>query len=245
MKILNTKEYNQFKIIPGNRLMKTKEAINHINYLVKLNSKENLLWMFPGTVTKDGYLWDGQHRLEACRANDWDFYYMVSDKTLAELGEDIAALTNTAQRKWTILDYINYYTKHGKEQYIFLNQLMDTYKMSHTNILTLASGASQSKALSMGEVKLFSTDEDKQIILDLLDSYKDIKDVVPSKVFIHQRFVGAIRIVFGTLSSEELKAEIVRANIPLERKINMQEYLRLLESVVNYRRSEKNYQRFF
>lgn len=35
--------------------------------------------------------------------SDWDFAYVVSDKTLAELGEPIVALTNTAQLRWGIL----------------------------------------------------------------------------------------------------------------------------------------------
>ena len=114
MKILATKEYDQFKTITGNRSVE----VNHVNHLVSLNSEVNLLSQFPGTVTKDGYLFDGQHRLAACKANDWDFYYTVSDKTLAELGDTIVALTNTAQRKWGIPNFIHYFTSHGREQYL-------------------------------------------------------------------------------------------------------------------------------
>lgn len=241
VKILQTKNYDQFKMISGNRPV----DINHVNHLVSLNSQENLLWMFPATVTKDNYLFDGQHRLEACRANDWDFYYIVSDKTLAELGDTIVALTNTAQKRWNLIDFIHYYVLHKKEQYIFLQQLLDTYGMTHSNILTLASGASQAKAIKRGELKLFSTDEDKQIIIDMLEGYKLLKDIVPYNVWIHRSFVASLRTVFGNMSAEELKSEIVRSNAILERKINSTEYLRELENVVNYRRSEKNYTRFF
>lgn len=241
MKILSTKDYDQFKSILGNRGV----DMNHVNHLVELNSKENLLWMFPGTVTKDGYLFDGQHRREASRSQGWDFYYVVSEKTLAELGEPIVALTNTAQKRWGILDFIHYYTKHGREQYVFLTQLMDTYKMSDTNILTLVSGAAQSRAIKRGELKIFSTEEDKQAVMDMLDGYKLLQDIVPTAVWVSKPFAAAIRTVFGSMSAEELKSEIIRSNTTLKRELNATEQLRQLENVVNWHKSEKNHIRFF
>lgn len=241
MKILNTKDYDQFKTIVGNRNI----DINHVNYLVKLNSKENLLHLFPGTVTKDGYLFDGQHRLEAAKANDWDFFYTVSEKTLAELGDTIVALTNTAQRRWNIKDYINYFMQHGKEQYIFLAQLMDTYKMSYTNLLSLISGSSQTRSIRVGELKIFISEEEKQIVIDMLDQYMILKDFVPSDIFSHRAFTMAVRTVFNSMSAENLKGEIIRSGIDFTRKVNTTEYLRLLESIVNFKRQEKNHIRFF
>lgn len=240
-KILVTKDYDQFKTIVGNRPV----DVNHVNHLVKMNSRENMLWMFPASVTKDNYLFDGQHRLEACRANNWDFYYTVSDKTLAELGDTIVALTNTAQKAWGIPDFIHYFTSHGKEQYVFLRQLMDTYKMNNTNILMLVSGASQARAIRRGDLKIFSTEEDKQTVIDLLDGYKVLKDVVPNDVWVSQKFTTAIRTVFGSMSAEELKSEIIRSNITLERKVNVKDHFRQLEEAVNYRKNEKNHVRFF
>lgn len=242
MKILNTKEYDQFKTIPGNRPINMR----HVNHLVEMNSKENLMWMFPGTITKDGYLFDGQHRLEACEANEWDFYYVVSDKTLAELGEPIVALTNTAQLKWGIPDFIHYYTAHGKEQYIFLTQLMETYHLQQTIVLVLVSGASQARALKRGELKIFTNEEDKQVCIDILDGYGVLCDVVPHDIWISAPFALAIRIAFGIMSAEELKSEIIRSNAHFERQVNSSEYLRFLENkVVNFRKSEKNWIRFF
>lgn len=240
-KILQTKDYDQFKTIVGNRDI----DIDHVNYLVKLNSKENLLHLFPGTVTKDGYLFDGQHRLEAAKANDWDFFYTVSEKTLAELGDTIVALTNTAQKRWAIKDYINYFVKHGKEQYIFLTQLMDTYKMSYTNVLSLTSGSSQTRSIRVGELKIFTSEEEKQIVIDMLDQYIFLKDFVPGDIFLHRAFVMAVRTVFNSMSAEDLKGEIIRSGIDFTRKANTTDYLRLLESIVNFKRQEKNHIRFF
>ena len=241
MKILSTKDYDQFKTVIGNR----EVSVTQVNRLVKDISTINMLWMYPGTISKDGYIIDGQHRLAACKANGWEFYYLVSDKTLSELGDTVVALINTAQKRWEIRDFIKYHAAHGKEQYVYLTQLKHTYKMTDTIILTLVSGVSQARAIKRGELKIFSTEEDKQVVVDLLDGYKTVCAVVPFPVAQSRAFVSALRTVFGSMPAEELRDEIIRSNITIEKKINVQEQLRQLEDVVNYRKSEKNHIRFF
>lgn len=242
MKILMTSDHDQFKKVPGNRPVE----VNHVNDLIALNAKENMLWMYPGTITKDGYLIDGQHRLEACRAQGWKFPYIISDKTLAELGDSIVALTNTAQKGWRVADFVNFYAQHGREQYIFLAQLMDTYKTNHPNILTLITGHMQTSAIKHGDLKIYSTPEDKQTIIDMLDGYAILREVLPYSVYCSSKFTSALRVIFQLMNAEQLKSEIIRAaGVTIEPQVNREEYLRLFERVCNWHRMEKSFIRFF
>ena len=92
---------------------------------------------------------------------------------------------------------------------------------------------------------MYSTEEDKQVIIELLDGFKLLKDVVPAVVWTSKAFASAARTVFGSMSAEELKDEIIRSNVTLERTLNTQDQLRRLEDVVNYRKKESNHIRFF
>lgn len=241
MKIQATKEYGQFKTILGNRAV----DMNHVNYLVKLNSKENLLWQFPADVTKDGYLWDGQHRLEACRANDWEFYYTVSTKTLAELSDDIVAKTNTAQKRWTMSDYITFFAAHKKEQYVFLQELMKEYKLSHAIILRLSAGKSRERELKLGILILFTTDEEKAVIEELCRQYIELRGTIPTLILSHSPFAAAMRTVFKDFNAQEIKQAVDRMARAFSPQRTVKDYLREMEEIINYKKHEKNYIRFF
>ncbi len=241
MKIQVTKEYDQFKKIVGNRPI----DMNHVNYLVKLNSENNLLWQFPADVTKDGYLWDGQHRLEACRANDWDFYYTQSDKLLSELTDNIVAITNTAQKKWIMADYINFYSAHKKEQYVFLQELMTENKLTSAIVLKLLAGKSLQHEVKLGMLSLYQTSDDKAYLEELVTEYVSLRGVIPQAILSHSSFAGAARTMFKDFSAQDIKIAIERAPISLTPQRGVKDYLRIMEEIINYRKMEKNYHRFF
>ena len=241
MKILATKEYEQFKKVVGNRPI----DINHVNYLIKLNSEENLLWQYPGAVTKDGYLTDGQHRLKACEINNWDFYYTVSDKNLEDLGDNIVALTNTAQKGWVIKNFINFYAEHGKEQYIFLQELMTDYKLTQPIIMQLISGKTGSKDIKLGKLKIYTTSQEKDVVLELINEYSVLRDTISSLILNDSRFAGAMRTVFKDFSAQEIVDNLARTPIKITHQRGIKDYLRVMEDVINYKKHEKNYIRFF
>lgn len=241
MKIQATRDYKQFKTVPGNRPVE----INHVNYLVKLNSKNNLLWQYPGSVTKDGYLTDGQHRLAAAEANEWDFYYTIGDQTLEELGDTIVATINTAQRGWKPINYIKFYAAHKKEQYAFLLDLMQEYHFSHAVILKLVTGKPSEASLKRGELHFFETAEDKQVIEDIVKEYAKLRGTVAAVILSHTMFAAAMRTVFKYFSAEDLEIAFARTPIRLEPQRGTKDYLRNLEEILNYKKHEKNYTRFF
>ena len=76
--IYSTKDYEQFKVVVGNRPIN----IEHVNKLIASIAQENLLKNFPGFISSDGYLIDGQHRLIAAKSNKLAFFFTVSEKVI-------------------------------------------------------------------------------------------------------------------------------------------------------------------
>lgn len=241
MLIKSTKNYDQFKMILGNREIE----IPHVNKLIKLNAVNNLLWQFPGQVTKDGYVWDGQHRLAAAKSQDWDFYYTQSDKTLAEMGDNIVPVTNTAQMRWKTIDYINWYAKHGNAQYIFLLELMNEFHISDSIILSILKGTSFGPEMRLGKLGLYTSSEEKDTCLELINAYFSLKEIVPSRVFSDSKHARAIRVMFKYVSVEDIKQALERAPMQLVAVRDDKDYLRQYEDIFNYKRSEAKYVRFF
>lgn len=241
MKILTTTDYDQFKTVKGNRAI----DMNHVNHLVEINSKEHLLNQFPATITKDNYLWDGQHRLAACKANNWEFPYTVSDKTLAQLNDDIVAITNIAQKRWGVPNFIDFHAAHEKEQYIFLQYLMKEYRLPHSIIMKLVAGKEQSVAIKLGKLSLFITPDDKTYIEDVIKQYVELRGVVPAALIMHGSFAGAIRTIFKDYTAKDLQIAIERTPIQIVVQRGIKDYLRMFEEIINYRKQEKNYIRFF
>lgn len=241
MKILLTRDYDQFKTVPGNR----NTDINHINNLIKLNAKENMLWMYPATVTKDNYLIDGQNRREACRAQDWEFPYVVSDKTLAELGDNIVALTNTAQKGWRPPNFIDFYAAHGKEQYLFLRELMDEHKFTHPIIMQLVVGKTGSADIKLGNLKLYTSPDEKRAVEEILAEYAKLKGTITGVVLHDSRFASAMRTVFKDYTAEEIITQLARTPLKVTSQRGVKDYLRVMEDVINYKKHERNYMRFF
>lgn len=238
--IIKSNNYDQFKRIIGNR----EVVMNHINDMVQIINQVNLLSVFPFVVTQDGYLVDGQHRLAACKANKWDFYYLVIPFLLDEV---VVALINSHQLKWRPEDYLNFYAERGSEQYIFVKELIVKSKVSLANIIALIKPTrfSASKELKNGTLRVFSTQEEKQLAIDLLDAYLQVKPVFNHEVWMDRDFVQAFRTMIQQVSVPEIIEYVQKANIEITPQINSKDYLRVFESVFNKFRHKKNHVRFF
>lgn len=240
MKILTTTNYTQFKKVTGNRPVN----LHHVNYLIKLNSEINEMWQYPGKISKNGYLLDGQHRIKACEAQGWPFPYIVTEKDYIPGKNDVAIL-NTAQLGWRILNYIHFYADNGNEQYQFLEHLMSEYQLKHPNILGLFSGNHWNKAIKNGTFVLFKSPEEKELMEDMVKAYVSLRGKVKNIVFYHSCFPKALRTVFKKFSAEDLIVALDKGGVALQPQRFVRDYLRNLEAIFNYHRQEKNHVRFF
>ena len=130
-----TKDYDKFIFRLDNR-----ERIDqgHVKRLVTSIQSRNMLDMRPINVNEKMEILDGQHRLLAAKELGVYIYYTI-EKTI-EIPDII--LLNT-MKAWGDKDYLNYYLKHGKEEYAKLNTFMAENKLELRVALSLTIGSSR------------------------------------------------------------------------------------------------------
>ncbi len=241
LQIKRTKNYDQFLTIKGNR----KVQMGHVNILVKMIAKYNLLPHFIGVVTKDGYIIDGQHRLQAAKANDLWYYFSIIPETIDDI---IVSLVNAVQLKWTTDDYINFFADRGVEQYVWIRDVHNQSKVSNSSLMSYFLGKEGGTNLALmrrGDLKLFSTPEDQDILLALLQGYLDLKGHLDKEIFVDQDFIRALRVIYQQFNSEQVIAAIDDYGKLITKQNHAKDYLRVFESVMNKGKHEKNHIRFF
>ncbi|MFS0926342.1 ParB N-terminal domain-containing protein [Enterococcus durans] len=109
-------EYDQFKLIKGNRQISTNIKLEE-----SIKSKGILR---PIIVNSNMEILDGQHRYIIAKKYNLSLPYYVS---VSKSIEDIIVLNNTTNR-WKIEDYIHTYKEDGLIDYILLEKLIKEYK---------------------------------------------------------------------------------------------------------------------
>jgi hypothetical protein len=238
LQIRKTNNYDQFRRIVGNRPIN----MAHVNDLVARIAKHNMLAQFPIVVTRDGYLIDGQHRLAAASANNWDIYFIVSPVDLEDI---IVALINSSQVNWNIGNYVDFFAQKGNAQYIWLKQLAETRKVSIANLLSLFKGNNETKLLKKGELVLYQTADEQAILLDMLNGYLSLRDTFLRPVWKDMDFVQALRVMFQQVTVAEIQEYVAKYNKQILPQSSRNDYLRLFEDIFNKRRSAGTKVRFF
>lgn len=113
MKIYETKDYDAFKQMLGNRDAKSETKI--VNSIKKVGYVLN-----PIIVNEKLEIIDGQNRLGALKSLNLPVYYVVQE------GLDVTACRNLniGQTNWTTEDYIYSYADEGNQSYRRLASLM-------------------------------------------------------------------------------------------------------------------------
>jgi hypothetical protein len=236
--VKRTKNYTQFKTITGNRTVN----MGHVNNLVKMIAKNNLLPHFIGVVTKDGFLVDGQHRLKAAEANNLWFYFTVIPESVDDI---IVSLVNSVQLRWTVDDYVNFFADRGQVQYAWIRELHNNHKISNSSLIAMFKGGTTIKDLRNGTLVLFTTSDEEQYLLALLEGYLELKDSLDRRVWTDQDFIKALRKIFQQANSKELIVAIERWGKIIPAQDHDRDYLRVFEEVLNKGKQEKNFYRFF
>src|SRR5215469_12497290 len=98
--ILKTSDLSIFKNVSFNRDKNKK----HIQDVVKIIKKENLLHLHPILVNNEMEVIDGQHRLEAAKDLGLEIFYIKSN-----LSYDHILTSNLIQKNATLIDVIKFY----------------------------------------------------------------------------------------------------------------------------------------
>ena len=118
-KIFETKEYNKFKYLKGNRSIQ-ETWVRKLVDLIKENDLE-----IPIIVNERMEIQDGQHRLEAYKIVGLPVKYIVKDKFSLD---DVRSL-NSNTKRWTLTDYMMSYVKLGNREYQLLEWFVKTYEL--------------------------------------------------------------------------------------------------------------------
>ena len=130
MRVMKTNDYSIFKTIDGNRQVQQKNVNNLIQSM-----KEKLL-MCPIIVNEDNEVIDGQNRLQALKLLKLPVYYLpVKGYGIREV-----QMLNTYQKDWGINDFMDCYSKEGRNNYILYKQFYTKWKFNHQESMNLLIG---------------------------------------------------------------------------------------------------------
>jgi len=220
MKLKQTRKYDMFKSLKGNRAVNE----NHVKQLQVSIRKHG--FQVPILVSKNDYLIDGQHRLEAAKKEDAEVLYLQTDYSVEDNSNASELLCDLqGSRKWTLIDYIEFYCSNGIKDYILFRDyfkmnditysvgtgLVSAIKNNGSNRLTGQHGGFTSQYLKEGNLIFNQESVDKinptimklNELLTIDESYKKFAKnegfkkallwIISKKWYEHDRMVAMLR----------------------------------------------------
>lgn len=232
----NTKNYDLFKFVDGNRAINSKHMYN----LIESIKKENLLHIRPILVDEKMHILDGQHRFEAAKALGVSIYFI---KIKSENHSEILRL-NQNNKNWKITDFLNFHSiKNKNKNYLKIIQITNTYGWTLADFF-IYSSYSIRKKFSREEFEngLFEISVSDEIYADYFSKWKTLKDFLSSKAIEHIDCVDSqvFKEIFMFFhNSKVIKLdqfwEKLRANVTLfHRCMNKEEYLNMFLRIYNH-----------
>ncbi len=232
-KIYFTREYNQFKILKGNRTLNEKKIGKIIN---EINSGFNMLPYCPIIVDTEMNIIDGQHRFEVAKRIDSNIFYTIADKTSLY---HIAKL-NTNTERWSSKDFINCYSELGIEDYKTLDSFLRKYGMPKTASINLLEKGSPNQSHNDNCIERF---ESGNFRVQFLEKAEDLAKLIyrfkTYKGFLTTDFILTIYHLSknGKCDMEDLIRLFLIYKEPLEHAQGMKQIKVALEQIYNYKKS--------
>jgi len=176
-----TTNYDRFKTVTANRELNER----HLKTLMASIGENNLLHLNPIVVNEKNEIIDGQHRLESARRLGVPIFFIIGNVNKS----DISTL-NRVQKKWTSMDYVNFYTIEKRPGFHLLSKfLFEHPNLGLSTVLCLISdtGNREIDNIRSGSVNVLNYDQACKIAhaIDELSKHYD---------FINERsFVIALR----------------------------------------------------
>ncbi len=235
--VLMSTDYEQFKTLGGNREVNP----SHVKQLQKLMiDNGNLTAEFPIVIDREGFVIDGQHRLEALKGLGWEVGYMVEENATI----DTVRAINRGNRNWGWRDIAYSHANLGNEDYRWFISFVDQYGLKFGPALTIVGGkqtkGGAGRGFSSGDLKIADKakahDSARQMveIQRLVQIYNGdfshaLISVMRSPAYNHERMMHKLR----------QQGEI------LPEKSRISDYMRLLEDMYNFGFTDDNRQRLF
>lgn len=231
--VYRTFNYDMFKIMHGNRIVRS----NHLNKLIKSFEEEQLI--VPIIVNEKMEIIDGQHSFNAAKSIGGPIYFIINE------GYGLAQVhrLNNNNANWKVDEYMQSYCKTDISDYIEYREFKIKYGFGHQETLALLTGSTNnfSKIFNDGNLKikdLKAASEMAEKLMDFQPYYKGFR----RKSFVYA-YIELVKNVAG-FDHKEMLQKVKLQSTKLVDCTNKDGYLRLLEELYNYRRSEKTKLRF-
>lgn len=236
--IRETKDYSIFKFRDDNRV------INN-NHVKKLSNKMKLKgWLSSSVVTINGNgdVIDGQHRVKAAMSVGCPIRYKVTRGA----GTEEMTEMNTLQKNWSPFDHLHKFVVRGNPSYVTFQRFVDEFpQYKYTEIAMFLSN-------SLNSVHRDTFESGNYSVKDVNKGRKWANEILQLKPFgekFYNRsiFVRAMIKVMSNKSDfifEEFLHKVKLRPMNFVQCGTVDQYVEMIESVYNYRRSDKINLRF-
>lgn len=233
-KVYQTKDYDRFMMINGNRGINNKKIQKIID---EIGGGNNMLAYKPIEVSETNeflFILDGQHRFYVSKKIKEPVYYIIvkEDKNMQEI-----AAINSLTEKWKMKDFINCYVNQGNENYIKLQEFIDRYPINIGTSLRLLIGGTPGTEGSSPDI----TDEFQKGRFEIKRWIEAVSLAESCLLFSacsfwrDRSFVIAIYRIrnAGLISIEELATAVNKNIDKLQKQVSQKLYIYNLEQIVN------------
>lgn len=224
MRIYNTKKYDSFKTVQGNRVVNP----THVKNLIKSISANNLLEYFPIAVNQDMEVIDGQHRLEAAKTMGLPVYYAVVYQT----GLDDVQRINSNIINWKTNDYLHCFIEKKNENYIILNGFCIKYGLSVSLVMTLM--GYNGKALDIFKAGKFKV---KNLFdaNNMAEKLNDLKPYCEGSTWKDRELIKALFEIYKKVTHAKLIKQLNKSGQKIIGQATTKDYMRVIEDIYNKR----------
>lgn len=232
-----TISYNIFKKNKSNRDINEK----NVKRLMDSIQSQNLLHLAPIIVNKNMEIIDGQHRLEAAKRLGFEIFYIIEEN----IKNESMQLFNTNQSKWTLYDYINFYSQENYEEYIKLKNFMFKNKIDLCIALRMCGiprGGKEQLKFKRGSFKFPSPMEELEM-LDKLSNMKTFISYVSMKLMGEKKFLSSptfTKAFFYFMNNKQTDFKLFMKKLPyrldLLRPCSREvDFLTIFKEIYNYK----------
>lgn len=239
-KILQTKNYALFGKVEGNRFVnsahvkKLKISINQIDLKI------------PIIVNEKMQVVDGQHRLQARKELNLPVYYIIVDG----LGLRETQRVNSAAKNWNDKDFLDSFVQQNYAHYKVYKKFRETYQFGHSDTLAMLSGRGAASGgtntnhdfkegeFSVSPYNLEQATGWAEKIYQIEPYYKGFK---------RRCFIAAMITCFRheQYNHEDFIAKLAYQSSKLVDCTTVQQYLRIIDEIYNFKRKPEDKIRFF
>lgn len=229
-----TYDYEMFSLRPDNR---KKISPCHIESLTRSMDRKNLLHIRPIIVNKDMEIVDGQHRFLAAKKLNLPIFYEIHEDF-----EEADIVKMNYSKSWNNDDYLNFYCKSGKDEYLKARSFIQKHGLS-VRAITYVVGKENHK-ISFSSFKdgtfIFDLGEMEGVVDLCTDTLEVLKDKVERPYFLKSyKFWTSLFNFIKQVGLENMHDWIEKVELLSNRisaKATRQEYLECLTKVYNYRK---------